>query len=129
MADFDFSSFDPNAYLPAFFADTNYITIKDTAHICKSVLSLMHINCRSISNKLQEVELLSSCHAEILGVSETWLRNGDPMPAIEGYKFVSKNRDRSLGGGFGFFIKDNIKFTLIDTTDWLIGGLKVLNII
>ena len=99
MADFDFSSFDPNAYLLAFFADTNYITIKDTAHICKSGFSLMHINCRSISNKLQEVELLlSSCHAEILGVSETWLRNGDHT--IEGYKFVSKNRDRSLGGGF-----------------------------
>ena len=83
MADFDFSSFDPDSYLPAFFADTNYITIKVKAHICKSGLSLMHINCRSISNKLQEVELLlSSCHAEILGVSETWLSSGDPMPAI-----------------------------------------------
>ena len=85
----------------------------------------MHINCKSISNKLQEVELLlSSCHAEIIGVSETWLRNGDPMPAIKGYKFVSKNRDRSLGGGVGFFIKDNIKFNLIDTTDWRFEGFE-----
>ena len=68
--------------------------------------------------------LLSSCHAEILGVSETWLRNGDPVTAIEGYKFVSKNRDRSLGGGVGFFIKDNIKFNLIDTTDWRFEGFE-----
>ena len=78
MADFDFSSFDPDAYLPAFFANTNYVTIKDTAKICKSGLSLMHTNCRSISNKFQEVELLlSSCHAEILDFSESWLKNGD----------------------------------------------------
>lgn len=125
MADFDFSSSDPDAYLPEFYEVANYVTTKNMAKICNSDLSLMHINCRSISNKLQEVELLlSSYHAEILGVSETWLKNGDPIPAIDGYKFVLKNRDRGLGGGVGFFIQDNIKFNLIDTTNWKFEGFE-----
>lgn len=52
----------------------------------------------------------------ILGLSETWLNNyhTDEAISISGYKIVRNDRD-SRGGGVAFYIKENIKFRLLET--------------
>ena len=75
-------------------------------------VSLMHINCRSIINKIPNLMiLLDSLKIDILAVTETWL---DEFSAeqihIPGYNFISRQRSTGRGGGVGFFIKSHIIF-------------------
>ena len=80
-------------------------------------LSLMHINCRSIINKLPDIIiLLEVLPVDILAVTETWVdENTTNLVHIPGYTFTGQNRSTGSGGGVGFFIKSNIIFTPMDT--------------
>jgi len=78
--------------------------------------SILHINCRSVFNKLCELNIfLSSCNLQpdfpIICLTETWLNESTaPLISLPGYNFVYKNRLDKLGGGTGLFIKNDIHF-------------------
>lgn len=107
--------------------DENYYTIKPVSSIYSlpdsltnvnggnhHLISMMHINCRSIQSKIPRIEsLLASMSIDILAVSETWL-DSDSADAISipGYKFEHKCRATGRGGGVGFFIKQNLTYCL-----------------
>jgi len=74
-------------------------------------LSLMHVNCRSIVNKLPDLKsLLDLLPVDILAVTETWLSNDtSDQVKLPGYdfKFVCRQSDR--WGGVGLFLGANIR--------------------
>lgn len=74
--------------------------------------SIMHLNCRSIGNKLNEIQLLlNDLPTDILTVTETWLTElTKDTISIPGYSFIQKNREDDRGGGVGFFVRDGINF-------------------
>ena len=66
--------------------------------------AIMHLNCRIITLKLNEIELLlNQLPACVLAVTETWLTEATADTIrIPGFKFVYKNRVCGRGGGMGF---------------------------
>ena len=89
----------------------SYATCEDLKpHVLRNnnLLSLLHINCRSISSKLGEVEPLLTCLSiDVLAVTETLLNNDTALPVnIPGYDFIFNNRPG--GGEVGFYVKYNI---------------------
>ena len=47
---------------------------------------------------------------DILMLCETWQNKNGPIPTLEGYDFVSKNRTHKLGGGVGIFVSKKLPF-------------------
>lgn len=83
-----------------------------------SYFTFMHINCRSISNKISDIQLLlTQLNVDVLAVTETWLdyKSVDTIKIPE-YTFVHKCRETGCGGGVGFFIKYSVPFQLLDPT-------------
>src|SRR6218665_1884591 len=95
--------------------DCSYVTCEDLKpHVLRNnnLLSLLHINCRSISFKLGEVERLLIClNIDVLAVTETWLNNDTALSVnIPGYDFIFNNRPGGGSGGVGFYVKCNINY-------------------
>lgn len=98
--------------------DPNYLSDfnKDSPYLAPSHLSLkfintshsftiMHLNCRSIASKLNEIQiLLQQLPTSILAVTETWLSDSTADSIyIPNYTFTYKNRSEVGGGGCGCF--------------------------
>jgi exonuclease III len=76
------------------------------------LLSVIHVNDRSIVSKLSQLEnLLTLLPVDILAVTETWLdtdlANNIHIP---GYNFEFKCRATGRGGGVGCLIKEHINY-------------------
>jgi len=91
-------------------------TSTDDSHLnhCfqKKGLHLLHLNVRSLLNKVDEVHALTeSSNAAVLCVSETWLDStiSDAEVNIPGYVLERKDRRRD-GGGVCIYIRDNLVF-------------------
>src|SRR6218665_4039299 len=104
-----------------YFANTNwyssYATFKswgNQVNTAESGFSILHINCRSMTNKLDELEnILNEMPVTILALTETWL----PPEAVDsfhipGYNFIHKSRGVAYGG-VGMFIRKNIRFSIL----------------
>jgi len=85
----------------------------------KNILTLMHINCRSILGKLNEItNLLEQLSVDILAVSETWLDEPSvDLIHIRGYNFVHRSRTTGRGGGVGLFVKDQLDYQSVELID------------
>ena len=86
-----------------------------------SNLPFIHINARSMCNKLEYIEILLKTiknNFDILSVSETWENDlNSHLINIAGYCKVSSMRlCGAKGGGTALFVKPNFKFTVIDVT-------------
>ena len=95
----------PNTYI----APSDFYKLPKLPH----ELSFLHINCRSISNKVQDIITLNSLmKAKIIAVTETWL-NPDTSESIfiPDYSFNSVCRCSGRGGGVGLFIHYSIQFS------------------
>ena len=75
--------------------------------------SLLHLNCRSLYLKEDDVRLLlEEIQPSVLAVTETWLNDSQVDSMIfPGYKFVHKSRKTGPGGGVGLIIKNEIPVT------------------
>ena len=74
------------------------------------------LNIRGVLNKHEQVTaLLSDCNFDILGLCETFLDDNvaDYVYKIDGFNVVCKNRNRH-GGGVLFYVKEGVKFEVID---------------
>ena len=98
--------------------DCTYLTPSDLGEKFASIpgqLSFLHLNCRSIINKISEITmLLNLLPVDLLAITESWLNhsNSDQV-CIPGYSFVGECRQTGRGGGVGFFIKSHIKFEIM----------------
>lgn len=80
-------------------------------------LSTLHVNIRSIKNKLDAFEtfLQSLCvKFDIIAISETWLTKEDVPPHIEGYKCEVLTRKQRRGGGTAVYVNTNLRHQVIE---------------
>ena len=93
----------------------DYINWDDLGPFTKpahSKLVVLQLNIRGIKSKYNDlIELISRInHPDIIILCETWLKQNDSLPEINGYKFVGQCRINRKGGGVGLLIRDNLKF-------------------
>ena len=82
-------------------------------------LKIAHLNINGLLNKLPEVHnILDQASFDILGISETHLREDipDEWININGYSFVRRDRDSGPGGGVSIYFKANLTAYLV--TRW-----------
>ena len=88
----------------------------DENNLTECDFSLLHINARSLQNKLGKLpELLNSIKIKfsIIAISETWSNEvNDCFLNIPGYVRHLKSRSNRTGGGVALFIHDNLPFTI-----------------
>ena len=87
----------------------------------KNELLIMHINCRSMVNKQEEVfELITLLNPDIICMSETWLDGSIPTQYVPpGYKIIRKDRSDEFlqkyrkikGGGLAIIHRSYINIT------------------
>ena len=78
-------------------------------------ISVMHINCRSISKNFPELNTLLSItgNVTVLALSETWLRpDNEHLFDIPGYKYVCNSRQTKTGGGVALYISNVLTYAL-----------------
>lgn len=83
----------------------------------KYPFNIMHINCRSLYNKINELKLLTKkFKANIIALTETWLEAElANIISIPEYTLVHKARNKATrGGGVGFMIKNDLNFEEIE---------------
>ena len=77
-------------------------------------ISFIHINCRSPSNKLQDIIILNNhLKAKVIAVTETWLSDDSESLSIPGYSFILVYRSGKKSGGVGFFIYQDFHFSRV----------------
>ncbi|CAB3995252.1 Hypothetical predicted protein [Paramuricea clavata] len=70
------------------------------------------LNITSLPKHIDELRIcINDKEIDVLAINETRMDDSVPIEsiAIQGYNWISKNRNRS-GGGIGFFIRDSINF-------------------
>lgn len=77
-------------------------------------LKILHLNIRSLRNKLQYLEAIlneDGCDTDLIAITETWLyKNETEYMNIENYNAIFKCREDSRGGGLAIYIKQNLKY-------------------
>lgn len=83
------------------------------------ILTVIHINCRSIKHKIAEIQdIMDKTHPSIVAITETWLDdNLSESIQIPGYKFVGKGRKMGRGGGIALLIENNLTHLPVDVGD------------
>ena len=80
----------------------------------KSLISLCHVNIRSIRKNLSEFEIylqLLDHELTIISLTETWLNDSScEIYGIIGHKSIEKHRS-GIDGGVALFIRDNLTFS------------------
>ena len=82
----------------------------DTGQIKQSFCCL-HINCRSLRKNFDNMTtFLDSIHMQfsVICLTETWLKQNDPLCRLDEYTFKGNFRKEKSGGGVGIFIKEHI---------------------
>ena len=91
----------------------------------KNELLVIHINCRSMKNKEEELfEIITQLNPDIICLSETWLDGSTPTQYVpNGYKILRKDRSEEFlqkyrkikGGGLAIIYRSYINLTLKPT--------------
>lgn len=82
-----------------------------------SAFNLGHINARSILNQFDILrDHVSANDFDIVGISETWLRDNivDNLININNYNFVRRDR-AGRGGGVGVFLRASYTYTVLES--------------
>lgn len=85
--------------------------------------SVICINIRSLNNlkifsKLESLLSSLTFSPSVIAITETWLKPNQtgPFTGLPGYIFVSNSRRQTHGGEIGFFIRENLVYTLRQDT-------------
>lgn len=87
-------------------------------HTSEAPFSSVHFNSRSVHknfDKILDFLSLLQFDFDVIGLSETWLRDSDKLPNMPGYYSVCSNRYDKLGGGVGLYVKDS--YTYLERPD------------
>lgn len=77
----------------------------------------MHINVRSIRNKVDEIDnLMASIENkfDVVCFTETWLSQTDHIPFFDGYRSQHLTRINQRGGGVSMYIKEKMRFNIME---------------
>lgn len=87
-----------------------------TAEKKNTSLTLLHINCRSVAHKTDQInEIATKTEADLIALTETWLdENLLDTIHLPDYKFIGRARDGGRGGGIGFFIKNSLDYQRLE---------------
>ena len=104
------------------FSDNNYIVaneLKMSADNIKTIskyvvneLKCVYFNARSIVNKIDELQLLLEAeHPDVIGISETWLKETilDNELNVNDYNIYRHDRVNKIGGGVLLLVQKSIK--------------------
>ena len=78
-------------------------------------LSFLHLNIRSIKNKIDNFSnFLGRLNIKfpVIGISETWLDDSFHCVDIPGYNFLHKHRNNRTDGGVALYLADYLNFKL-----------------
>src|SRR6218665_787429 len=103
--------------LDAQYADPNTLMPKIVKF--KEMFSVLHINARSISSKMDDLRfMLLKLPVMVLALTETWLtEENDKNLKVPGYVTISKPRKDRIRGGVALLIREDIAFyPLTDVT-------------
>ena len=90
-------------------------------------LKLVHVNCRSILNKVNELSYIFD-GVDILACSETWLNTAIPnnmidIPAMDMFRFDRDNNvvaDKTRGGGVSCYFRKDLKLNVFPQPEFSI---------
>jgi hypothetical protein len=88
--------------------DTTQIR-KENSHFSFNTLKFVFINIRSIKNKLEKLEVLTSIliDLDIIIVTESWLEDNEvPYFNLTGFNLIHAQKLSGRGGGVAIYIKD-----------------------
>ena len=93
----------------------DYVDYGDSIKVNGNDLVVMQLNIRGLYSKLARLKDLLNVaivgkKPDILLLCETWQSNNSPLPILDGYELVCKNRTHKLGGGVCIFISKKLKF-------------------
>lgn len=79
----------------------------------------MHINCRSLHNKVNSIKLLTEItKINLIALTETWMEDDlTHLVSIPGFTIEHKSKSRGnhlKGGGVGFLIENELKYEVLD---------------
>ena len=87
----------------------------------KNQFIALAVNIRSIANinnftKLEALVFSLHIKPDVIAVTETWIKplHSGPFQNLLGYKLISNCRQKYIGGGVAFYVKDNIEYTICD---------------
>ena len=116
--DFSLSPYENLQYKCNYRDENEYCT--DYAKSAK--FSIFSVNIQSLQAKFQQLkDLISnlqvhSCSPDIICLQEIWRFNDTANFKLEGYQpLIYKQRETSQGGGVGIYIKNGIKFIILET--------------
>ena len=77
-------------------------------------LKALYLNARSCNNKASEInELIIEKNADIIFISETWLKNNDTITISNlvprGFSIINKNRQSRSGGGVAIIYRSSLE--------------------
>lgn len=91
-------------------------TLKSNIHPDSFNSSILHLNIRSLFNKMSQFSTFLSelnFSFSLIGLTETWLDDcSSSLISLPNYNFVFSNRQNKIGGGVGLFIKNSFNFIL-----------------
>ena len=93
----------------------DYVDYGNSIKVSSNDLIIVQLNIRGLYSKLARLKALLNeatvgKKPDILLLCETWQSNNSPLPALDGYELVCKNRTHKLGGGVCIFISKKLKF-------------------
>jgi hypothetical protein len=118
----DFGDDDEGA--PTLIKNSPYYTNDDAVTLLKTrpdALSLLSLNCQSLPSKFSQLQIYTeffkqnSCPFSIISLQETWLSNDydTSLLQLDGYDFIHMPRQCSLHGGVGIYIKNTLKYQVL----------------
>lgn len=78
----------------------------------ENTLGIFHLNCRSINNKFDDLQLLFDSldfSFNVIMFSETWYDDESEYFALDGYKHFFLNRPDRKGGGVSMHVHNSIR--------------------
>ena len=75
-------------------------------NVCKIFSSVHFYNCRSLHKNCDNMQCTLDTldiQFSVIGVTETWLRESDPLYNIQNYTFLANGRKTKRGGGVGLY--------------------------
>ena len=92
----------------------DHVDYGDSIKVSSNDLIIVQLNIKGLYSKLARLKALLNeatvgKKPDILLLCETWQSNNSPLPVLDGYEFVCKNRTHKLGGGVCIFISKKLK--------------------
>jgi len=88
-------------------------------------LKILHLNCQSLTPKVDSIIELNQNNFDLLLFTETWFKNYDNVNCFIGYDCYSLIRDNGYGG-VAMYSKNNLKLEIISEFTFITSFLECI---